>query len=159
MSDSITLHKRSRRLRIAAPIVFWGGLFLFFIFLILAFTNSFGRVMEVLNQLDSSINTGEQVATNYSALIEKYGEWVILGGEGMVTVSFIDISSMVFNIPSMLFLCISLLMLFASIFFGKFLLKFLSESTMEKSNLAQKSDTAELAKMVREKKNKDLERF
>ena len=72
--------KKSKVLRMLAPIVFWGFLALSIICLILTIKNSFGNVAEIINMLDTKKYTGEELQANYQFLVEKYGEWVIGNG-------------------------------------------------------------------------------
>ena len=83
--------KKSKVLRILAPICFWGFLALSVLCLIFAIRNSFGNIAEIMALLDSKKYTGVELQSNYSYLIDKYGEWVIGNGSTGFTITFINI--------------------------------------------------------------------
>lgn len=89
--------KKSKVLRILAPICFWGFLALSIICLILAIKNSFGNVAEIINMLDTKKYTGEELQANYQFLVEKYGEWVIGNGGAGFQITFVNIGRALFS--------------------------------------------------------------
>lgn len=89
--------KKSKVLRILAPICFWGFLALAIICLILAIKNSFGNVAEIINMLDTKKYTGEELQANYQFLVEKYGEWLIGNGGAGFQITFINIGHALFS--------------------------------------------------------------
>ena len=89
--------KKSKSLRILAPIVFWGCLALAVICLILAVRNSFGNIAEICDLLDNSKWTGNQLEQNYAYLIDKYGEWIIGDGGSGFTITFVNIGKALFS--------------------------------------------------------------
>lgn len=89
--------KKSKVLRILAPIVFWGCLALAFICLIFAIRNSFGNVAEICDLLDNSRFTGDELQANYTYLTEKYGEWVIGNGGNGFTITFVNVGKALFS--------------------------------------------------------------
>lgn len=89
--------KKSKVLRILAPIVFWGCLALAFICLIFAIRNSFGNVAEICDLLDNSRFTGDELQANYTYLVEKYGEWVIGNGGNGFTITFVNVGKALFS--------------------------------------------------------------
>ena len=89
--------KKSKVLRILAPICFWGFLALAIICLILAIKNSFGNVAEIINMLDTKKYTGEELQANYQFLVEKYGEWVIGNGGAGFQITFVNIGHALFS--------------------------------------------------------------
>ena len=95
------LYKRNQKwakaLKILTPICFWLFLALGVLFLFLAIRNSFGNVAEIIDKLDKTQYTGEQLQENYNELIEKYGEWIIGNGSAGFTISFINIKKAVFS--------------------------------------------------------------
>ena len=89
--------KKSKVLRILAPICFWGFIALAIICLILAIKNSFGNVAEIINMLDTKKYTGEELQANYQFLVEKYGEWVIGNGGAGFQITFVNIGHALFS--------------------------------------------------------------
>lgn len=122
--------KRSKVLRILAPIAFWGFLTLAFICLIFAIRNSFGNVAEIMDMLETKNHTGEELRENYEFLIEKYGEWIIGSGSTGFTISFINIGHALFS-GIMITNCICfVIFLIAAYVFGKWLLPKWSEQIL-----------------------------
>ena len=89
--------KKSKVLRILAPICFWGFLALAIICLIFAIKNSFGNVAEIINMLDTKKYTGEELQANYQFLVERYGEWVIGNGGAGFQITFVNIGHALFS--------------------------------------------------------------
>ena len=89
--------KKSKVLRILAPVCFWGFLALSLICLIVALKHSFGNIDEITSLLDSKKYTGEELQANYEFLIEKYGEWVIGNGGAGFVITFVNIKNAVFS--------------------------------------------------------------
>ena len=118
--------KKSKVLRILAPICFWGFLALAIICLILAIKNSFGNVAEVINMLDTKKYTGEELQANYQFLVEKYGEWVIGNGGAGFQITFVNIGHALFS-GLMITNCIFFVVFLVSAYLlGKWLLPKLS---------------------------------
>ena len=118
--------KKSKVLRILAPICFWGFLALAIICLILAIKNSFGNVAEIINMLDKKTYTGEELQANYQFLVEKYGEWVIGNGGSGFQITFVNIGHALFS-GLMITNCIFFVVFLVSAYLlGKWLLPKLS---------------------------------
>ena len=118
--------KKSKVLRILAPICFWGFLALAIICLILAIKNSFGNVAEIINMLDTKKYTGEELQANYQFLVEKYGEWVIGNGGAGFQITFLNIGHALFS-GLMITNCIFFVVFLVSAYLlGKWLLPKLS---------------------------------
>lgn len=118
--------KKSKVLRILAPICFWGFLALAIICLILAIKNSFGNVAEIINMLDTKKYTGEELQANYQFLVEKYGEWVIGNGGAGFQITFVNIGHALFS-GLMITNCIFFVVFLVSAYLlGKWLLPKLS---------------------------------
>ena len=118
--------KKSKVLRILAPICFWGFLALAIICLILAIKNSFGNMAEIINMLDTKKYTGEELQANYQFLVEKYGEWVIGNGGAGFQITFVNIGHALFS-GLMITNCIFFVVFLVSAYLlGKWLLPKLS---------------------------------
>lgn len=122
--------KKSKILRILAPVCFWGFLLLSIVCLIFAVKNSFGNIAEIMDLLDNSKWTGEQLEANYTYLIGKYGEWVIGNGGNGFTISFINIGKALFS-GLMIANCFLSVFFFASAYIlGKWVLPRLAEQIL-----------------------------
>lgn len=118
--------KKSKVLRILAPICFWGFLALAVLCLIFAIRHSFGNVAEICNLLDSKKFTGEELQTNYNYLVGKYGEWVIGNGGTGFQITFVNIGHALFS-GLMITNCIFFVVFLVSAYvLGKWLLPKLS---------------------------------
>ena len=64
----------------------------------MAFENSVGNVTEILHLLDKDIYSGEEIAEHYKYLVEKWGEWEIVGGGGAgLVVRYVDVRAALFS--------------------------------------------------------------
>lgn len=111
--------KRSKTLRVLAPICFWGFLALSVLCLVIAVRNSFGNVAEIVRALDSKRYTGDELRANYAALIEKYGEWVIGNGNNGFEITFINISRALFGGVMVANAVLAVVFFFSAYIFGK----------------------------------------
>ena len=118
--------------RILAPIVFWAGIILGIVFLVLAIKNSIGNVAEIIQKLDSKNLTGEQVEQNYNYLVEKYGEWMI-GRSGAFHITFINIAHALFSGLATFCLVMAVVVTLTGIVFGKWILPIASKNIDQKN--------------------------
>ena len=114
--------KKSKVLRILAPICFWGFLALSIICLIFAIKNSFGNVAEIINMLDTKKYTGEELQANYQFLVERYGEWVIGNGGAGFQITFVNIGHALFSGLMITNCILSVVFLVSAYVLGKWLL-------------------------------------
>lgn len=89
--------KKSKVLRIIAPLCFWGFLAVSIVCLFFAIKNSFGNIAEIVNMLDKKQLTGEELSNNYKYLIDKYGEWIIGTGGNGFSITFVNIGKALVN--------------------------------------------------------------
>lgn len=82
--------------------------------------NSVGNITEILSQLDKSIYSETQIQENYKALIERWGEWEIIGenSAGLV-VRYVDIGNALFSGLMIIFSTLTVISLCLGIVFGK----------------------------------------
>lgn len=118
--------KKSKILRILAPVVFWGCLALAVLCLIFAVKNSFGNIAEICNMLDNKKYNGEQLEQNYLYLIDKYGEWVIGNGGNGFTITFVNIGRALFSGLMITNCILSVFFLISAYVLGKWILPKLS---------------------------------
>lgn len=111
-----------------APILFWSFLGLSILFFILMIKNSVGNITEIITLLDKDSLTGEQIQQNYQYLIEKWGEWTVVGkNAGVFSIQFVNIQNAFFSGLMATFLTLSMICLVISIVGGKIVLPKLAE--------------------------------
>ena len=103
-----------------APIIFWTFLGLSILFFILMVQNSVGNITEIITLLDKDSLTGDQVQQNYQYLVDKWGEWTIVGEDGdMFSIQFVNIQNAFFSGLMATFLTLGIVCLVISIIGGK----------------------------------------
>lgn len=134
------------------------GLFIFFI--ILTIGNSWGNISEIIGLLDKNKLTGEQISQNYDYLVNKWGEWVIVGqNSSAFSVRFIDIREAFFSGLMITFIILAIICLLFAIVLGKIvfpkLAQLYSDNNQDMVNIATLQTNAEIQKQ----KNKKEEWF
>lgn len=122
--------KKSKILRISAPIVFWVFIALSILCLILAIKNSFGNVAEIIDLLDSKRFTGTELQANYSYLVAKYGEWLIGNGGAGFQITFVNIGHALFSGLMITSLVLCVVFLAGAYILGKWVLPKLAEQIL-----------------------------
>ena len=122
--------KKSKILRISAPIVFWVFIALSILCLILAIKNSFGNVAEIIDLLDSKRFTGEELQANYVYLVAKYGEWLIGNGGAGFQITFVNIGHALFSGLMITSLVLCVFFLAGAYILGKWVLPKLAEQIL-----------------------------
>ena len=90
--------RKAKNLKIMTPLVFWTLLLLTLIFFCLMIQNSVGNVTEILRLLDDEIYTSTEIQENYKMLVEKWGEWEIIGADSAgLVVRYVDIRNALFS--------------------------------------------------------------
>ena len=125
--------KKSKRLQKLAPILFWVGLALAILCLVLSFRNSFGNVAEIIDLLDSSKYNDTEIAEHYHALVEKYGEWQIGSDSGGFAILFINIKSAVFGGFAILTAIFSAVFLAGAFLLGKWLVPYWAKQLQDEN--------------------------
>ena len=111
-----------------APIIFWTFLGLSILFFILMVQNSVGNITEIITLLDKDSLTGDQVQQNYQYLVDKWGEWTIVGENGGVfSIQFVNIQNAFFSGLMATFLTLGIVCLVISIIGGKIILPKLAQ--------------------------------
>ena len=147
-----------------APIVFWVFIGLFALFLILAISNSWGNITEIINLLDKDVYTGEELSANYQYLIEKYGEWIIIGkNAGAFSVQFVDIRAAFFSGLMITYITLSIVCLAVAVIAGKIILpkmaQYYTDNNQDMVNMATLQTNAEINRQKNKKKDKEEEWF
>lgn len=90
--------------------------------------NSVGNVTEILNLLDKDMYGKEQLATNYQKLIEKWGEWEIVGaGNAGLVVRYVNIGNALFSGLMITYSILTVVAFVSAILFGKIIFPMLSK--------------------------------
>ena len=145
-----------------SPIIFWMFLGLAILFFIFMIDNSVGNITEIISLLDGDVYNELELEQNYQMLVEKYGEWTIIGNEGssIFTVRFIDIRQAFFSGLMMTFLVLSILCLAIAIIVGKIvfpkLAQLYTDNNQDMVNMATLETNAAVNK---KKKSKEEEWF
>lgn len=130
--------------------MFWGFLALAILFLILMISNSVGNITEIMSMLDDKKLSGEQIQQNYNILVERWGEWTIVGESGGIfSIHFVDIRQAFFSGLMITFLILSIICLVISIVLGKIvfpkLAQYFKDNSQDMANIAT-LQTAEIIK-------------
>lgn len=123
--------KKSKIMKILAPVVFWVCLALSLVCLILAVKNSFGNIAEITDMLDTKAHTGDELQANYHYLTEKYGEWVIGNGGTGFQITFVNIGKACFSGLMITYCVFFVVFLVSAYVLGKWLLPRLAEQTLQ----------------------------
>lgn len=84
--------------------------------------NSIGNLAEIFHLLDTDIYNGTEVEEHYKMLVEKWGEWQIVGDVGSkVIIKYVDIRNAIFSGITYLYAFLSLFCFVLSIMLGKVL--------------------------------------
>lgn len=147
--------KKSKTYKHLAPFSYWLFIILFGIFACSAFNNSVGNVTDIISKLDKDVYNRTEIAEHYAELKDKWGEWVIIGGDGSISeVKFINIKKAMFGGLMVTHLTLGILSLFLALFLGKFLFPKLSqlysENNQDMVNLATLDTQAEIKAVKKE---------
>ena len=131
--------------------MFWSFIALAIIFFIFTIRNSVGNITEIIHLLDKDVYNREQIAEHYQMLIEKYGEWNIIGVTGStVTMQFVNIKNALFSGLMITFLSLSIVCFMVAIILGKIIFPKLSilynENNQDMVNIATLRTNAEITK-------------
>lgn len=121
------------------------------------FQNSIGNITEILHLLDDSIYTGEEITEHYKMLIEKWGEWEIIGADNAgLVVRYVDIRNAMFSGLMILYAFLAGLSFVLAIVLGKLVFPSLSKYyTANNSEMVDMATLKTAAKIEKESKNKD----
>lgn len=126
--------------------------------------NSIGNVTEIINLLDKKLYSGVQIQENYKYLIEKWGEWEIIGenGAGLV-IRYVNIRNALFSGLMVTYCILSMVTIVCGIVFGKIVFPLLSKHyknyNEEMVDLATLQSASQIEEMSRGNKEKKKEWF
>ena len=132
------------------------------IFVALMIKHSVGNVSEVINLLDKDTHTGQQLEENYAYLVDKYGEWKIVGRSNSVfSVQFINIKAALFSGLMKTYLILSVVCFLIAIIIGKILFpklsQYLTNNNQDMANIATLRTNDEVMKL-KEAQSKEKEK-
>lgn len=132
------------------------------IFVALMIKHSVGNVTEVINLLDKDTHTGQQLEENYAYLVDKYGEWKIVGRSNSVfSVQFINIKAALFSGLMKTYLILSVVCFLIAIIIGKILFpklsQYLTNNNQDMANIATLRTNDEVMKL-KEAQSKEKEK-
>lgn len=105
--------------------------------------NSVGNITEILQLLDKEVYSGEEIKANYDLLVEKWGEWEVVGEENSnFTIRYINIGNALFSGLMMTYLSFTIASFCAAIILGKIVFPLLVK--MYKNNNDEMVDLATL---------------
>lgn len=149
--------QRAKVLTFMSPIVFWIFIALTILFFFLAIRNSVGNITEILHLLDKDAYTGAEIEEHYAALIERWGEWEIVNGDGAgIVIRFVDIRNALFSGLMVTYTVLMFLSLSLAVGLGKIVLpqlaKVFSNNNDELVDVATLKSAQQIDEMT--KKNK-----
>ena len=121
-------------------------------------TNSVGNITEIISLLDKDKYTGEQLQENYQYLIERWGEWVIVGKSANIfKIQFVNIGNAFFSGLMITFLVLGIVCFACSIVLGKILFpklaQYYSDNNQDMVNIATLQTHAEVTKKNKKEKS------
>ena len=122
--------------------------------------NSVGNITDIISLLDKDKHTGEQLEDNYQYLVEKWGEWTIVGkNAGMFSIQFIDIRQAFFSGLMITFLTLGIVCLIISVVVGKIVLpklaQYFTDNNQSMVDIATLQTHAEVTKNNKKKEVKE----
>lgn len=137
---------------VLTPVVWCLFLSLSLIFFWLSIKNSVGNVIEILDLLDKEKYSGTEILENYRFLVNKWGEWELIGaGSAGLVVRYVDIGNAMFSDMMMLYATLSVATLCIGIILGKIvfplLVKHFKNSNDEMVDIATLKSASQIAQI------------
>lgn len=147
--------KKAKVYKALAPAFYWLFTGLAVLFFVLMIKNSLGNIFEIFDMLDKKTLTGEVLAENYAYLVEKWGEWTIVGANGAgFRVQFIDIRNAMFGGVMVTYMALTIVSFILSLILGKLLFPKLAQLYKDVNDDMVDLATLETNAQMK-KKNKD----
>lgn len=129
------------------------------VFFCLAIKHSIGNVVEIINLLDKDKYTGQELVDNYQMLINKWGEWEIIGNSGAgLSVRYVNVGKALFSGLAITYATLTLVMLVLALTLGKLVFPILSKhyasSNEELVDMATLKSAAQIDEMHKAGKSK-----
>ena len=152
--------KKAKIFKMLSPVMLYLFLALAVLFFILTIRNSIGNVTEILRLLDKDVYTGEQIAENYQYLVEKWGEWEIVGaGNAGLVIRYVDVRNALFSGLMIVYICLTIFCIALAIIIGKIvfpqLSKLYSDTNSEMVDVATLKSAAQIDEMAKKKQEKE----
>lgn len=122
--------------------------------------NSVGNITEIITLLDKDSLTGDQIQQNYQYLIDKWGEWTIVGENGGVfSIQFVNIKNAFFSGLMATYLTLGLVCLVISIIGGKIVMpklaQYYTDNNQSMVDIATLQTHAEVTKKEKKETKED----
>lgn len=130
------------------------------IFFVLAIKNSIGNVIEILKALDKDIYTEQEIIDNYNALVDKYGEWQLIGtGAVGLSVKYIDIRNALFSGFMVIYTILTVSFFLIAIILGKiffpYMEKLYTNNNNEMVDMATLKSASQINNIIEKDKSKE----
>ena len=150
--------KKAKIFKTLSPVMCYLFLALAILFFIMMIKNSIGNVTEILHLLDKDIYTGEQIEENYAYLVQKWGEWEIVGaGTSGLVIRYVDVRNALFSGLMITYTVFTIFSLALSVILGKVLFpqlsKLYSDNNSEMVDVATLKSAAKIDEMTNNKKS------
>lgn len=90
--------------------------------------NSVGNVVEILELLDKDTHSGNELAQNYNVLVERWGEWEIIGaGSAGLVIRYVNIGNALFSGLMIMYGTLTIISFCIAIVFGKIMFPMLAK--------------------------------
>ena len=120
--------------------------------------NSVGNITEILHLLDKDIYNEQQIAENYKQLVEKWGEWEIVGANSAgLVIRYVDIRNALFSGLMITYTILCVVSLVLAIVIGKILFPQLSKSFVSNNDELVDMTTLQNAQKIDEMVKKQKE--
>ena len=155
--------KKAKIFKTLSPVMCYLFLAVAILFFIMMIKNSIGNVTEILHLLDKDIYTGEQIEENYAYLVQKWGEWEIVGaGTSGLVIRYVDVRNALFSGLMITYTDFTIVSLALSVILGKVLFpqlsKLYSDNNSEMVDVATLKSAAKIDEMTNNK-NSEKEWF
>ena len=122
--------------------------------------NSVGNITEIITLLDKDSLTGDQIQQNYQYLIDKWGEWTIVGENGGVfSIQFVNIKNAFFSGLMATYLTLGIVCLVISIIGGKIVMpklaQYYTDNNQSMVDIATLQTHAEVTKKEKKESKED----
>lgn len=122
--------------------------------------NSIGNVTEILNLLDKDKYTGEEIAEHYAYLVEKWGEWEIVGANNAgLVIRYVDVRNAMFSGLMVTFTVLTIVSIAVNFILTKVvfpqLIKMYTKNNDELVDVATLKSAAKIDEIVKNKETKE----
>ena len=118
--------------------------------------NSVGNIVEILDLLDKDKYSGTELESNYAYLVDKWGEWEIVGaGSAGLVIRYVDVGRALFSGLMITFSTLTIIFFCVAIVFGKIvfplLAKHFENSNKEMVDLATLKSATQIDEITKRK--------